>query len=125
MDNRALIEINEVIEKYMDCVIYLVITYRLDEDVKVISRKFWDEINTYMKKELVLAKYKEVKELYPESPLYGVYEDIYITLVEEDVTGGELEHELERFADDVIFRERSQNDLEQMILPCSVSKLDD
>lgn len=125
MDNKALIEINEVIEKYMDCVSYLVITYRLDEDVKVITRKFWDEINTYMKKELVLAKYKEVKELYPDSPLYGAYEDIYITLVEEDVTGAELEHELECFADGVIFRERSQNDLEQMILPCSVSRLDD
>lgn len=125
MDNKALIEINEVIEKYMDYVPYLVITYRLDEDVKVISREFWNKITVCMKKELVLAKYKEVKELYPDSPLYGAYEDIYITLVEEDVTGGELEHELECFADDVIFRERSKNDLEQMILPCSVSKLDD
>ncbi|WP_154668828.1 hypothetical protein [Niameybacter massiliensis] len=46
-------------------------------------------------------------------------------MVEENVTGRELEHELEYFADNVIFREQSQHDLEQMILPCSVSKLDD
>ncbi|WP_053984889.1 hypothetical protein [Niameybacter massiliensis] len=78
MDNKALIEINEVIEKYMDCVIYLAITYRLDEEIKVISRKVWNEITVYMKKESVLAKYKEVKELYPDSLLYMKYMKIFI-----------------------------------------------
>lgn len=125
MNNKALIEINEAIKKYMNYFACLLIIYAPDEEVKVITKEFWNEINIFIKKELVLAKYKEVKELYPDSPLYGAYEDIYITLVEENVTGAELEHELECFANNVIFREYSQNDLEEMIKHYSVAKLDD
>lgn len=125
MKNKALIEMNDIIEKYLDPYIAVAMHYYLDKGSNVLTRDNWDNLSTELKKQLVLAKCEEVNELYPESPLYGAYEDIYITLVEEDITGLELESELEQFARDVIFREYSNKELEEMIKHFSIAQLED
>lgn len=125
MKNKALIEMNDVIEKYLDPYIAVAMHYYLDKGSNVLTRDNWDNLSTELKKQLVLAKCEEVNELSPESPLYGAYEDIYITLVEEDITGLELESELEQFARDVIFREYSNKELEEMIKHFSIAQLED
>lgn len=125
MKNKALIEMNDVIEKYLDPYIAVATHYYLDKGSNVLTRDNWDNLSTELKKQLVLAKCEEVNELYPESPLYGAYEDIYITLVEEDITGLELESELEQFARDVIFRGYSNKELEEMIKHFSIAQLED
>lgn len=125
MKNKALIEMNDVIEKYLDPYIAVAMHYYLDKGSNVLTRDNWDNLSTELKKQLVLAKCEEVNELYPDSPLCGVYTEIYITLEEEEVSGEELVYELERFAEDVIFFEYSDNDIEEMIKHYSISNIDD
>lgn len=125
MKNKALIEMNDIIEKYLDPYIAVDIHYYLDKDSNVLTRDNWDNLSTELKKQLVLAKCEEVNELYPESPLYGAYKDIYITLEEEGIRGLELEEELELFAEDVIFREYLENDIVEMVKHFTISNIDD
>jgi len=124
MNNKVLIELNEIVAAALKPFIEIAVKCYLEEGSNVVTRDTWGKLSVPIKKYLVLAKCKEVYELYPNSPLYGAYEDIYISLVEENEVGTELEHRLECFAKDVIFLEYSDKELEEMIKHYPISTLD-
>lgn len=125
MKNKALIEVNETLCNYLDGITSTYVFHKIGDYGTMVTKEVWNSLTADEQKALVIAKTKEVNELYPDSPLYGAYEDIYITLVEEDITGLELESELEQFARDVIFREYSNKELEEMIKHFSIAQLED
>lgn len=125
MKNKALIEINGTLFNYLDIVTSTYLLNVVGDYETVITQDIWETFTVEDQKALVIAKAQEVNELYPDSPLYGAYEDIYITLVEEGIKGLELEGELEQFAEDVIFREYSENDIVEMVKHFSIANIDD
>lgn len=125
MQNKAMIEVSELLCGYLDVVTSTYMLHLVEDYGAVVSKDLWEILTTADKKALVVAKAQEVNELYPNSPLYGAYEEIYTTIVEEGVEGLELEWEIEQFAADVIFRDYSQNDIKEMVKDFSIANIDD
>lgn len=125
MDNVVLIKVTDKVREslnpYSEIVVmnYLELMNSPGDDELYITKEIWDRLTVEVKKELIIAKYKETKEEYSNTPLNGAYEDIYITLEEECVSGAELEYEIEKFANDTIFIQYSEKELREMTIPIS------
>lgn len=125
MENKVLIALTETLCSYLAPLTHGYVLEKIGPYGTVVTKEVWEQLETPIKRALVIAKYFEVNELYQFSPLYGAYEDIYITITEEDVMEGpELEHELKVFAEEIIFRDYSKSESIEITKHFSISKMD-